>query len=110
MNFFIQSKAVVGNLSGAAPTVLTAPGGGGAAAFGISSTGEVAGASVMQNGVEAMPLLWKNGTPQTLPLLTGYAQGLATSVNDSGVAAGTAFNLDFMVLIDNSATAHGGPL
>jgi uncharacterized protein (TIGR03437 family) len=106
LNFFIQSKAIVGNLSGATPTILIPPGGGGAAAFGLNSLGEVAGASVAQNAVQVMPLLWKNGTAQTLPLLTGYQQGLATSVNDSGVAAGTAFNIDFTHLIDPNATAH----
>jgi uncharacterized protein (TIGR03437 family) len=105
-DFFIHSQAVQGNLSGGAPVILSAPAGGGAAGFGLNSKGTVAGASVEQNAAQVMPLLWQNGTPQPLPLLSGYPQAAATSVNDSGVAAGIAFDINFSVLQDLNAKSH----
>lgn len=44
--------------------------------------------------------------PQALPILSGYLQGIATSVNDSGVAAGIAFDVNFTLLRDPGARAH----
>jgi uncharacterized protein (TIGR03437 family) len=106
-NFFIGSKALLANLTGGTQLILSSPGGGSAAAFGLNSMGVVAGASVAQNATVVNPLLWQpNGTPQPLPLLAGYPQAVATSVNDSGVAAGVAFNINFAVLQDLTATAH----
>lgn len=107
LNFFIGSKAYLDPLSGGTLTLLTAPvSGGAAAAFGINSNGEIAGSTVAQDATEVTPLLWQNLVPQALPLLPGYLQGIATSVNDSGVAAGIAFDLDFTVLRDPNAKAH----
>ncbi len=107
LNYFVNSKAVLDPLSGGAITDL-APitSGGGAAAFGINSTGTVVGASVAQNASNITPIMWQNQTPQALPLLANYPFALATAVNDSGVAAGIAFNLDFESLYDLSAVAH----
>ena len=82
------------------------PGGGSSAAFGINSSGVIAGASVGQNATNVMPLLWQNLTPQALPLLSNFKQALANSVNDSGVAAGIGFDINFGLLIDPTATAH----
>jgi uncharacterized protein (TIGR03437 family) len=107
LNFFIDSKAYLDPLSGGTLTQLVAPfSGGAAAAFGINANGVVAGSTVGQNATNVSPLLWQNLVPQALPLLTGYPQGIATSVNDSGVAAGIAFDLNFSVLTDSGATAH----
>jgi uncharacterized protein (TIGR03437 family) len=107
LNFFIDSKAYLDTLSGGTLTQLVAPSSGGsAAAFGINANGEVAGSTVGQNATNVTPLVWQNLVPQTLPLLSGYPQGIATSVNDAGVAAGVAFDLNFSVLHDSGATAH----
>jgi uncharacterized protein (TIGR03437 family) len=108
LNYFVNSKAVLDPLAGGGTlTDLAAvTNGGGAAGFGINSTGTVAGASVAQNATSITPMLWQNLTPQPLPLLTNYSQGIATAINDSGVAAGVAFDLDFETLTDLSATAH----
>jgi uncharacterized protein (TIGR03437 family) len=107
LNYFVNSKAVLDPLAGGTLTDLAAiTNGGGSAGFGINSTGVVAGASVADNATNITPMLWQNLTPQPLPLLANYSQGIATAVNDSGVAAGVAFDLDFESLIDPSATAH----
>ena len=106
LNFFVESQAFLDPLSGGAVTQLAAPAGGGSgAAFGINSSGVVAGASVAQNASVVNPLLWTNATPKALPLLSGYSNAIATSVNDSGVAAGLAFSIDFTTLTANG-TAH----
>jgi uncharacterized protein (TIGR03437 family) len=106
-NFFVSSQAFLDPLSGGTVTQLESPSSGGsAAAFGINSTGLVAGASVAQNAEVIKPLLWQNDTPQPLPLLSGYANALASSVNDSGVAAGVAFTIDFTKLTDTHAIGH----
>ena len=104
-NWF-KGKALVGNLSGTAPTTLSAPVGGGAAALGMNSMGVVAGATVALNTSIVMPVLWQDGTPQSLPLLSGYQEAAATAVNDSGVAAGIAFNFNFLESSDPNAAAH----
>ena len=44
--------------------------------------------------------------PQSLPILSPYQQGIATAVNDSGVAAGVAFDLNFSLLTDAGAVAR----
>jgi uncharacterized protein (TIGR03437 family) len=107
LNLFINSKAYLDPLSGGTLTQLVAPGSGGSvAAFGINSNGVVAGSTLGQNATDVTPLLWQNLAPQALPLLAGYPQGVATSVNDSGVAVGTAFNVNFSVFSDPTATAH----
>jgi uncharacterized protein (TIGR03437 family) len=106
LNLYISSQAVLFPVAGGATTILAAPAGTGASvAFGLNSTGTVAGASVATSGTTFIPLLWKNATPQTLPILTGYPESLANAVNDSGVAAGAAFDIDFK-LSDPSAQAH----
>jgi uncharacterized protein (TIGR03437 family) len=107
LNYFIDSKAFLVPISGGAITQLAAPtSGGGAAAFAINSNGVVAGAGVGQNATNITPMLWQNLTPQALPLLSGFQEAIATSVNDSSVAAGVAFNINFETLIDPSAMAH----
>jgi uncharacterized protein (TIGR03437 family) len=106
LNFFIESQAFV-DLLGGSVTALAAPSGGGSsAAFGVNANGTIAGASVAQNASVVKPLLWQNSTPQALQLLSGYPNALATSVNDSGVASGVAFEINFAVLVDSTATAH----
>jgi uncharacterized protein (TIGR03437 family) len=65
----------------------------------------VAGASVAQNAQDVMPLLWNGSTPQSLPVLTGFSNAIATSVNDSGVAAGLAFSIDFSLTANGSSHA-----
>jgi uncharacterized protein (TIGR03437 family) len=107
LNFFINSKAVLFPITGGATTILAPPPGTGAGvAFGVNSTGAVAGGSIGQGGNEVTPLIWQNTKPQTLPILSGYLQSAAASINDSGVAAGAAFDMDFDVLTDPTATAH----
>ncbi len=107
LNFFIGSKAYLDALPGGTLTQLAAPLSGGAAgAFGINSNGVIAGSTIGQNATNVTPLLWQNLTPQALPLLPGYLQGIATSVNDSGIAAGIAFDLNFSVFSDPGARAH----
>jgi len=101
-NLFLNGDAVLYTVSSGATTIL----GAGDAAFGINSTGTVAGASVGQNGAAVNPLLFQNGKSQTLTVLTPYQQSLATSVNDSGVAAGVAFDFSFTEFKDPQAQAH----
>jgi len=106
-NLFINGDAVLYTLAGGATSILpAASAGGGAAAFGINSTGTVAGAGVGQNGSAVIPVLWNNGKSQSLPLLAGYQQSLATSVNDSGTAAGAAFDINFTQFTDPLNQGH----
>jgi uncharacterized protein (TIGR03437 family) len=106
-NLFIDSTAVLYTVSSGAATTLPPPSGeGGTAAFGINSNGTVAGASINRLGTTIDPLLWQNGSPVTLSVLSAFQQSLATSVSDSGASAGIAFNLDFDVLVDPSAASH----
>jgi len=108
---YIDSSAFLYSLSTGTVTPLEAPTTGGAvAAYGINSGTMIAGATVGANASDVTPLLWtvsSSGiTAQPLPLLSGYNQGLLASVNDSGVATGIAFNLNFTVLVDPNAVAH----
>jgi uncharacterized protein (TIGR03437 family) len=106
-NLFIASKAVLYPIAGGAVTILPTPSGTGAgAAFGVNSTGAVAGATISQTGTVFNPLLWQNNKPQALPILSGYLQSAAFSINDSGVAAGAAFTMDFSETSDPTAQAH----
>jgi uncharacterized protein (TIGR03437 family) len=105
LNYFINSTGYLDPVAGGTLTQLTTNGGG-TAAFGVNLTGGIAGASVGQNATNIMPMVWQDLKPQLLPLLTGYLQAVATSVNDSGAAAGVAFDLDFSSLVDYTATAH----
>lgn len=106
-DIFIDSSAVLYTVSSGATTALPSPSGEeGTAAFGINSSGTVAGASINTAGSPIDPLLWQNGSPLTLSVLSAFQQSLATSVNDSGIAAGIDFNIDFSVLVDPSASAH----
>jgi uncharacterized protein (TIGR03437 family) len=104
--YFIESGGFLYPLAGGAITPLTAPGGGTAALFAVSPNGSIAGASLSSDGTTVTPLLWQNQMPQTLPFLAGFVQGVATSINDSGVAAGIAFNLNLRTLVDPTATSH----
>jgi uncharacterized protein (TIGR03437 family) len=107
INIYINSKAVLYPISGGAATILPDPSGTAAAvAFGVNSTGAVAGASIGQGGTIFNPLIWQNNKLQALPILSGYQQSAAVSINDSGVAAGAAFVMDFDELIDPTALAH----
>ena len=106
LNVFISSQAIVYPVAGGATTILAPPPGTGAgAAFGLNSSGTVVGASISASGTTFIPLLWQNATAQALPILSGYPESLASSINDSGVAAGSAFNIDFK-LSDPNAQAH----
>ena len=107
-NVFLNSQAVVYLVADGTTTLYNAPAGAGvSAAFGINQNGTVAGASVSQNSGSAFkPLLWQNAVPQTLPLLSGFQQALVSGVNDSGVAAGYGFNVNFTAFLDPSAAAH----
>ncbi|HEX5226508.1 MAG TPA: hypothetical protein VFW44_02310 [Bryobacteraceae bacterium] len=80
--------------------------GSGGGAFGISPQGVIAGAAVGSNASSFSPVIWKNLTAQTLPLLSGYTQGLASAANDAGAEAGVAFNIDFSNLFATNNTAH----
>ncbi len=66
----------------------------------------VAGSTVSENGTTVSPLLWQNGTLQTLPILMGYQQSAAIAVNDSGAAAGAAFDVNFHELADPLNQGH----
>ncbi len=101
-NLFLNSSAVLYTVSNGATSIL----GQGDAAFGINSSGTVAGATIGENGAAVNPLLFQNGKTQTLTVLTPYQQSLATSVNDSGVAAGVAFDFSFTEFKDAQAQAH----
>lgn len=106
-SFFIEAGGFQYVLAGGAQTSLTAPNGATAASFGINpKSAFIAGGASGSNASAVSPVLWQNLTPQSLPLLSSYPQGIATSVNDSGAAAGVAFSLSFTQLIDPSAVAH----
>jgi uncharacterized protein (TIGR03437 family) len=106
-NYFEASGAFLLPVSGATVELFSPDSVGTPAALGINSTGTVAGAVILQGATNTSPLLWQsNGTPQTLPLLANYTNAVATSVNDSGVAAGIAFNIDFTQLMDANAMSH----
>jgi len=106
-NFFVQSSAFLDSLStGTVTQLASSETGGSAAALGINSTGTIAGATVPPSGSGAIPLLWSGSTPTALPQLSGFAYAIATSVNDSGVAAGEAFTINFNVLSDPNAIGH----
>lgn len=107
LNIFINSEAVLYPVAGGTATILAAPADTGTgAAFGLSSNGTVAGASIASSGSGVVPVLWQNSKAQALPILSGYPQSAATSANDSGVAAGVAFSISFDELIDPNAAAH----
>lgn len=106
LNVFFNSGAIVYTVDGGATTVLPAPPSSGAAAFGINSSTTVAGSTVSENGTTVSPLLWQNGTLQTLPILMGYQQSAAIAVNDSGAAAGAAFDVNFHELADPLNQGH----
>jgi uncharacterized protein (TIGR03437 family) len=107
LNIFINSKAVLYPIAGGAVTILPTPSStGGGVAFGVNSTGAVAGGSIGQGGTVFNPLIWQNNKPQALPILSGYQQSAAVSINDSGVAAGAAFVMDFDELTDPTGQAH----
>jgi uncharacterized protein (TIGR03437 family) len=107
LNFFQGSAAFLLPVSATITAVeLPAPDLGIPAALGINSSGTIVGASILQGAANISPVLWQNSTPQTLPLLPNYPNAIATSVNDSGVAAGIAFNIDFTLLADPNATSH----
>ena len=107
-NVFLNSQALVYLVADGTTTLYNAPVGAGvSAAFGINQNGMVAGASVGQNSSSAFkPLLWQNTVPQALPLLSGFQQALVSGVNDSGVATGYGFNVDFNAFLDPSAGSH----
>lgn len=77
----------------------------GALAFGISNTGYVVGASMLNQG-SGLPFRWSQNSGMTaIPLPTGTTQGSARAVNSNGWAVGTAssaFAIPF--LYDGTAT------
>lgn len=106
-DFVLISGAFVDTLStGKVTTLGAAVAGSGGGAFNVSPLGVIAGASVGSNASSFAPVIWQNGKPQSLPLLSGYTEGLASSVNDSGAEAGVAFDIDFSNLFATNNTAH----
>jgi len=108
-NFFVSADAFLFSASGSA-TALPASKGTQSSAFGISPSGDwVAGASASVVGKTLTSLsatLWNNGTAQALPVSPNFNYASATSVNDSGMAAGMAFTYDFDLLEDPNAAGH----
>ncbi|HUA22001.1 MAG TPA: hypothetical protein VMB25_24825 [Bryobacteraceae bacterium] len=98
-NFFRYSQALLTTLSGGKPTILSPVSGilgtPTAAAFGMSPAGTwVAGASIGPGATSIQATLWQGQTPQGLQALANYSQSIATAVNDSGMAAGIAFDMN----------------
>ncbi len=65
-------------------------------AQGISSNGEMAAGdnfteSLSGPAAYVLPIVWTNGQPQLAALPSGFDNGAATSVNDTGQAAGLVF-------------------
>jgi uncharacterized protein (TIGR03437 family) len=107
LSFFVNSQALLYPVSSGTATVLQAPpSAASSVAFGLSSNGTVAGASISQDGSAFSPVLWQDAEPRVLPILSGYQQSATTAVNDSGVAVGLAFEIDFAKISDSNAQAH----
>lgn len=108
-NFFVASQALQITTAGTS-TPLSPSSGSEAVAFGISPSGAwISGGSGTASGEELgsqTPTLWNNGTAQALPLVPNFTYASMTGVNDSGMAAGTAFTFNFSELTDPSATSH----
>jgi uncharacterized protein (TIGR03437 family) len=109
-NFFITSEAFEIASPGGSPVALNPANGGQGAAFGLSAANDwVTGASisVVANQIASIkPTLWHNGAAQVLPLASGFNYTAATGVNDSGMASGMGFTLDFTKLQDPNAAGH----
>lgn len=106
-SFYFHSQALSVPAPGSQSTVLPPQSGTQGAAFGLSRNGGwVAGGSIDPAAAFVKPTLWHNGNPQALPVLTGFQSGGAISVNDSGMAAGMAFNYDLTLSSDPNAAAH----
>jgi uncharacterized protein (TIGR03437 family) len=108
-NFFISSQAFF--ITGAGTSTPLASGGGSqGVAFGISPSGDwVAGGTanvIAQQLASLKGSLWHNGTLQALPASPNFDYASATSVNDSGMAAGMGFTFDFAQLEDRNASGH----
>jgi uncharacterized protein (TIGR03437 family) len=108
-NFFIASQAFQITTAGTA-TSLSPSSGSEAVAFGISPSGAwVSGGSGSAVGKQLgsqTPTLWNNGTAQALPLVPNFTYASMTGVNDSGMAAGTAFTFNFSEPLSSTGTAH----
>ncbi len=108
-NFFASSDALQITTAGTA-TSLSPSSGSEAVAFGISPSGAwVSGGSGSATGNQLgsqTPTVWHNGTAQALLLVPNFTYASMTGVNDSGMAAGTAFTYNFSELRDPDATAH----
>ena len=103
-NLFVNTSAVLYNVSSGGTTILDTVG---TAAFGINSSGTVAGAFFTPDGTQAAPLLWQDGKRLYLADSGGFfEQYAATSVNDVGGAAGLAFNINLTKLMDPLAGAY----
>lgn len=91
--------------SSSAQEVGALDGANGALAFGISNTGYVVGASMLNQG-SGLPFRWSQSAGMmAIPLPTGTTQGSARAVNSNGWAVGTAssaFAIPF--LYDGTAT------
>jgi uncharacterized protein (TIGR03437 family) len=108
-DLFVSSHAFQVTTSGTS-TALAPSTGSEAVAFGISPSGAwVSGGSGNAVGKQLgsqTPTLWNNGTAQALPLIPNFTYASMTGVNDSGMAAGAAFNYNFPQLQDPSASEH----
>ncbi len=107
LNLFFASQALQITSTGSS-TVLQPSSGSQGVAFGISATNDwVAGASASSTVLGTIkPTLWHSGNAQALPLAPGFNYTLATGVNDSGIAVGLGFTVDFTKLQDPNAAGH----
>jgi hypothetical protein len=75
------------------------PGLNGALAFGVSNTGYVVGATMLNQG-PGLPFIWsENGGMVGIPLATGTSEGSARAVNSAGWVVGddsSAFSIPFL--------------
>jgi uncharacterized membrane protein len=86
------SGAVAVVWNGTSATPLGTPPGSTSVAYGINNNGQAVG--VINNGNNITATIWNGTTPISLGTLPGMQNGIATSINDAGVAVGydTGFN------------------
>jgi uncharacterized protein (TIGR03437 family) len=101
-NYLNFQQAWLLPVAGGQPTQLLPPAGSQyAGALTQSANGTWVGGGVGSPGAY-QPALWHNGTIQVLPRLAGYASSFVSGVNDSGLAAGSGYNISTASL----ATGH----
>ena len=104
---YFYGQAMQIQTPGGAPSPLPPVGATQAVALGMSANGKwVAGSSAARDGSTVLATLWQAGAGQALPLLAGFNYAEAAAVNDSGVAAGAAYTINYHLDEDPAATAH----